>query len=108
MHRLHWAAALIRRLIKRRFAKLRMIRNQVAALCSIFAFFGVFSANNLLSCVDYLLVWPRDPSVRAGLPVSLRMAVVIAAGLLGFDAEDEKRLFATHFSSSFTADHGKS
>ena len=25
-----------------------------------------------------------------------------------FDAEYEKRLFATHFSSSFTADHGKS
>jgi hypothetical protein len=36
------------------------------------------------------------------------MTVVVAAGLLGFDAEDEKRLFATHFSSSFTADHGKS
>jgi hypothetical protein len=85
-----------------------MIRDQVAALYSIFTFFGVFSANNLLSCADYLLVRPRDPSVRAGLAVSLRMTVVVAAGLLGFDAEGEKRLFATHFSSSFTADHGKS
>jgi hypothetical protein len=36
------------------------------------------------------------------------MTVAVAAGLVGFDAEDEKRLFATHFSSSFTADHGKS
>jgi hypothetical protein len=36
------------------------------------------------------------------------MTVVVAAGLVGFDAEDEKRLFAPHFSSSFTAEHGKS
>jgi hypothetical protein len=86
-----------------------MIRNQVAVLCSIFAFFAVFSGkNSLLSCVAYLLVSPWDPSVRAGLAVSLGMTVAVAAGLVGFDAEDEKRLFATHFSSSFTADHGKS
>jgi len=36
------------------------------------------------------------------------MTVAVAAGLVGFDAEDEKRLFGTHFSSSFTAGHGKS
>ncbi len=86
-----------------------MIRDQVAALWSIFAFFGGLSGkNSLLSCVDYLLVSPRDPSVRAGLAVSLGMTVAVAGGLVGFDAEDEKRLFRTHFSSSFTAGHGKS
>jgi hypothetical protein len=36
------------------------------------------------------------------------MTVAVAAGLVGFDAEDEKRLLAPHFSSSFTTDHGKS
>jgi hypothetical protein len=36
------------------------------------------------------------------------MTVAVAAGLVGFDGEYEKRLFAPHFSSSFTAEHGKS
>jgi hypothetical protein len=36
------------------------------------------------------------------------MTVAMAAGSVGFDAQYEKRLFATHFSSSFTADYGKS
>jgi hypothetical protein len=86
-----------------------MIRNQVAARCSIFAFFGVFSGKTVF-CPAWLtlLVSPRDPSVRAGLAVSLGMTVAMAAGSVGFDAEYEKRLFATHFSSSFTVDHGKS
>jgi hypothetical protein len=35
------------------------------------------------------------------------MTVAVAAGLVGFDAEDEKRLFVPHFSSSLTADHGE-
>jgi len=80
-----------------------MIRNQVAALCSIFAVFSVFSGKTVfcsawITCSSRLLI----PRLCSG------MAVAVAGGLAGFDAEDEKRLFATHFSSSFTADHGKS
>jgi len=80
-----------------------MIHNQVAALCSIFAVFSVFSGKTVF-CSTWLtlLVSPLDPSTSLGLTVA------VAAGLVGFDPEDEKRLFAAHFSSSFTADHGKS
>jgi len=80
-----------------------MIRDQVAALWSIFAFFGGLSGKTVfcpawITCSSCLVI----PRLRWG------MTVAVAAGLLGFDAEDEKRLFATHFSSSFTAGHGKS
>jgi hypothetical protein len=85
-----------------------MIRNQVAALCSIFAVFGVVSANQSFVLRGLPAPLASGSSVRAGLAVSLGMTVVVAAGLVGFDAEDEKRLFAPHFSSSFTAEHGKS
>jgi hypothetical protein len=39
---------------KRRFAKLRMIRDQVAAFFSIFAFFGVFSGETVF-CPVWIL-----------------------------------------------------
>jgi hypothetical protein len=80
-----------------------MIRNQVAVLCSIFAVFSVLSGKTVFcSAWLTLLVSPLYPSTSLGLTVA------VAAGLVGFDPEDENRLFAAHFSSSFTADHGKS